>query len=189
VHERACDQQAPPHAARQLLDPGAAALAQVGDGQRALDRVPPLAARDPVEVREHDEVLLDVERLVEVVELRHDAHGRARGLGILGQPMAEDLDLARVGDRLRGQELHGGRLAGAVGPEQADAGALRHLEVEPVDRGDGPVALDDAGHAQGGGHARSSMAGPPAADASCLAARLRPRRPAAARPPPCARAP
>ena len=37
-------------------------------------RLAPLAAGDPVQVREHAQVLLDRERDVEVVELRHDAH-------------------------------------------------------------------------------------------------------------------
>ena len=96
---------------------------------------------DPVEVREHAQVLLDRERDVEVVELRHDAHLRARRLGLVGQPVAEHLELALVGDRLRGQHLHRRRLAGAVGAEQADARALGHVEVEPVDGDDGPVGL------------------------------------------------
>ena len=94
------------------------------------------AARDPVEVREHAQVLLDRQRRVEVVELRHDAHLGARRLGVARERVAEHLDLALVGDRLRGQQPHRGALARAVGPEQADAGALGHLEVEVVDRGD-----------------------------------------------------
>ena len=80
-----------------------------------------LACRHPVEVREDQQVLLDRERDVEVVELRHHAHLRARLLGVLGQPEAEHLELALVGDHLRRQRLHRRRLAGAVRPEQADA--------------------------------------------------------------------
>ena len=81
---------------------------------------------------------------VEVVELRHDAALRARRLRLLRQPEAEHLELALVGDRLRGQQPHRRRLAGAVRPEQADARALRHVEVEPVDGGDRAVALHHA---------------------------------------------
>ena len=142
VHERARDQQPPAHAARELVRARVAAVGELRDLERALDRRLALAARDPVEVREHAQVLLDGQRRVEVVELRHDAHLGARRLRVARQRVAEHLDLALVGDRLRGQQPHRGRLARAVGPEQPDAGALRHLEVEVVDGGDRAVALD-----------------------------------------------
>ena len=54
---------------------------------------------------------------------------------------AEHLDLARVG---RGQalaDLDGRRLAGAVGPEQAEALAAADLEVEAVDGDDVAVGF------------------------------------------------
>ena len=108
------------------------------------------ARRDPVEVREDEQVLLDGQRHVEVVELRRDAAAAARAcFDSSGQREAEHLELALVGDRLRGQQPHRRRLAGAVRAEQADARALRHVEVEPVDGGDRPVALDDAAQADG----------------------------------------
>ena len=99
VHERAGDEQPPAHAARQLVDLRVAAVGEVGDLQRALDRGLALAARQPVEVREDEQVLLDGQRRVEVVELRRDAHRRARLLGLAGQRVAEHLELAGVGDR------------------------------------------------------------------------------------------
>ena len=99
--------------------------------------------RHAVQVREDEQVLLDGQRDVEVVELRHDAHLRARLLGVLGQPVAEHLELALVGDHLRRERLHRRRLAGAVRAEQADARPERDVEVEAVDRGDRPEALDD----------------------------------------------
>ena len=70
VDERARDQQAPPHPARELVDARVAPVAEVRDLERALDRRVPLVPRDPVEVREDEQVLLDGERHVEVVELR-----------------------------------------------------------------------------------------------------------------------
>ena len=110
-------------------------------------------ARHAVEVREDEQVLLDGERRVEVVGLRRDAHLGARLLGVAGQRVAEHLELAGVGDRLRGQHLHRRRLAGAVGAEQADARALGHVEVEAVDGEDVAVVLDDLAQADGeGGH-------------------------------------
>src|SRR3712207_7171780 len=54
-----------------------------------------------------------------------------------------------VGHGLAGEHPHRRGLAGAVRAEQADARALRHLEVEAVDRGDRAVALDDAAEGYG----------------------------------------
>ena len=149
VDERARDQQAAAHPARELVDARVAAVAEVRDLERALDRGAPVGARDPVEVREDEQVLLDGERRVEVVELRDDAALRARHLRLARQPEAEHLELALVGDRLRGEEPHRRRLARAVRAEQADARALGHVEVEAVDGGDRAVALDDAAQADG----------------------------------------
>ena len=94
------------------------------------------ARGDAVEVREDEQVLLDGQRHVEVVELRDDAALRARLLRLAGQRVAEHLELALVGDRLRGEHAHRRRLAGAVRAEQADARPLRDVEVEAVDGGD-----------------------------------------------------
>ena len=73
VHERARDQQPPAHAARELVDARVAPVDEVRELERALDRRAPLGRGDPVEVREDEQVLLDGQRHVEVVELRHDA--------------------------------------------------------------------------------------------------------------------
>ena len=86
VQQGAGDQQPASHAPAELVDLGVAAIAQVGDLQRAVDRRPSLASRHAVEVREHEQVLLDGQRDVEVVELRHHPHLRARLLRVLGQP-------------------------------------------------------------------------------------------------------
>src|SRR4051812_14407600 len=118
VQEGARDEQAPAHAAAERVDLRVAAFAQVGEAERALDRVLALALGHAVQVREDEEVLLGGQRNVEVVELRHDAHLGARLLGVVWEPVAEDLELALVADDLRGQRLHRRRLARAVGAEQ-----------------------------------------------------------------------
>ncbi len=150
VHEAARDQQPPAHAAAELVDLRVAPVGEVGDLERALDRRLALAARDPVEVREHEQVLLDGQRHVEVVELRDHAALGARLLGLLGHLQAEDLDLALVGDRLRGEQAHGRRLARPVGAEQADARPLGDVEVEVIDCREVAEALDDVAQAEGG---------------------------------------
>ena len=74
VDERAGDQQPAAHPAGELVDPRVAPVDELRHHERALDRVLPLAAADPVEVREDEQVLLDGERGVEVVELRRRPH-------------------------------------------------------------------------------------------------------------------
>jgi hypothetical protein len=142
VDERAGDEQAPAHPAGELVDARVAAFDEVRDLQRALDRVVSVVAPDPVEVREDEQVLLDGKRHVEVVELRRDTTLRAGGLRLFRELEAEHLDLALVGNRLRGEEAHRRRLAGAVRPEESHARAEGDVEVEMVDRGDFAVALD-----------------------------------------------
>src|SRR5581483_2717179 len=144
VDERPRDQQPAPHPARQLVHPRVAALPQVRDLERALDRRLPLVAADAVQVGEDEQVLLDGQRHVEVVELGRDAALGPRLLRLPRQLEPEHLDRALVRDRLGGQELHRRRLAGAVRAEEADARAVRDVEVEAVDRGDRPVALHRA---------------------------------------------
>ena len=80
MHERAGDQQPPAHPAGELVDPRVPPVDEVRHLQRALDRLAPVGAADPVEVREDEQVLLDGQRHVEVVELRHDAALGAGGL-------------------------------------------------------------------------------------------------------------
>ena len=71
----------------------------------------------------------------------------------IGRPaQAEHLDLAGVGLGQALADLDRRRLAGAVGPEQAEALAGADLEVEAVDRDDVFVGFSQvAPNAQGGG--------------------------------------
>ncbi len=142
VDEAAGQQQAPAHAAGELVDGLAAAPAQAGQVESAVDGGADVL--DPVEARVHGQVVLDRDVDVEVVELRHDAHLGPGGLGVARQLVAQHVQLAGVGDRLAGEQPHRRRLAGAVRAEQAEADALGHLQVEPVDRRDRAEALDNA---------------------------------------------
>ena len=117
---------------------------EVRDLERPLDRRRALVPAEPVEPREHAQVLLDRERGVEVVELGDDPALRPGLLRLAGQPVAQHLELALVGDRLGRQHLHGRRLAGAVRSQEPDAGARRHVQLEAVDRGDRAEALRHA---------------------------------------------
>jgi hypothetical protein len=68
--------------------------------------------------------------------------------------VAEDSDLALVGACLAGEQAHRGGLAGAVRAEQAEADALRHLQVKPVHGGDRPKPLHHPMHLDRGHDSR-----------------------------------
>src|SRR5690606_24075346 len=63
---------------------------------------------------------------------------------------AQHADAALVGDRLRGQHLHRGRLPGPVRAEEPQADPRGDLQVEPVHGGEVAEALDDAAETDGG---------------------------------------
>src|SRR5205085_7707304 len=56
-----------------------------------------------------------------------------------------------------GQQPDGRRLAGAVGPEEAEQGAARDLQVEPVQGRDATVVLDQRLTPDGGTHSSASL--------------------------------
>ncbi len=116
---------------------------EVGDLQRPLHGRRALGAGDAVQPGEHGQDLAAGQLDVEVVQLRDDAHRHPRRLGFLRQLEAEHRDRPLGRDRLRGQHPHRRRLAGAVGPEQPEADAVRHRQVEMVDGGQLTEALDD----------------------------------------------
>jgi hypothetical protein len=139
----------PPESLSARVSARSASVAISSARTSSVDGGPALGGRDAVQAREDAQVVADGQRRVEVVELRHHAHLRPGHLALLGQDVAEHDQAPLVGDRLGGEHLHGGRLAGPVGPEQAHARSLRDLEVEPGDGGDRAVALDDPGQGDG----------------------------------------
>ena len=96
------------------------------------------------EVAEEIQGLARVEVAVEIRFLRQVTDAR---LGrYVPRRMAEDLDVALGRIQQAQQQLHGGGLAGAVGPEQAEHLAAAHLEVHGVHRarlGPVPEILED----------------------------------------------
>src|SRR5262249_50869 len=126
---------------RELVDRVAAPRRQPRELEGAVDRGADVG--HPVEAREDRKVVLDGDVDVEVVELRHDAHFRPGDLRFARRLVAEEGEEAGVGQGLAGQQPHRRRLAGAVRSEQAEADALRHLEIETVDSGDRPEPLND----------------------------------------------
>ncbi len=69
----------------------------------------------------------------------------AQDLAPMGeQVQAEDRDAARLRQPQAEDHADQGRLAGTIGPEQAEDFALADLDVDPVEGGAAPIALAEA---------------------------------------------
>jgi hypothetical protein len=98
---------------------------------------------------------VEVERLlhgqeeVDVEVLRREADRAARRLVVVDRVVAEDRDLAAGRLREPGRAVDQRRLAGAVGPEQAEELTRLDVERDALERLDaGGVALDEVGDLQ-----------------------------------------
>jgi hypothetical protein len=78
------------------------------------------------------EVLVDCQRAVQGVELRHHADQPPRMGRMPDHVDARDRDPAAGGQRARGGNRDGGRLAGSVRPQQPEDLALLQLQVDAV---------------------------------------------------------
>ena len=89
--------------------------------------------------------------------LELDADALAQGLRrSLSQVGPQHLHRPGVGGVQALEDLDGRGLAGAVGAEQTEALAGAHLEVDPIDGDQGPVALDETAAAESGRHEAES---------------------------------
>ena len=107
--------------------------------------------------REEHGVLARGERRVYRDVLRHAADRAAYGPRCTSEVVARDTDLARVRREQRREHGERRRLAGAVGPEQADDLAGRNFERELVEHSP-PATVNDEPvdrNGGGGGHAAS----------------------------------
>ena len=107
---------------------------------------PALDAAQVVQVGHQDEVLLAGEQVVDGGELAGDADRGAYRVGVLGQVVTGDPDLAGVGADQGGQDLNRGRLAGAVGTEQGEDRSVGDGQVDAVEHYLVAVRLPQAGH-------------------------------------------
>ncbi len=125
------DQQAPPHAARQGACIG---VRLVGQADRAQDLVgAALGARHAVEPGLGVEQLARGEEGVEVQLLRHDADRGADAARVAVELDVPDPDAAGGLVDQPGHDVDQGRLAGAVGAEQAEQLAAVHGQADAVE--------------------------------------------------------
>src|SRR5438477_343833 len=77
------------------------------------------------------------------VVLAGEADRGAHGVGLAGDVETEHRRVAGVGREQGRKDAHGGRLAGAVGAEEAEDRPGRDLEIDAVEGGDVAEALHD----------------------------------------------
>ena len=132
VHHRLGHHQPPLHAARERAHVGVGLVRQAERGEQLVGDA--LGPRHAVHAGLHVQRLARGEEDVGGDLLRHHADGGARVAGPLVDVAAPD------GDRARGllgqarEDVDEGRLAGAVGAEQAEDRAARDLQVDALQR-------------------------------------------------------
>jgi hypothetical protein len=131
-HQRHGEVQLAPHAAGEGDDGLGGRLAQLEAAQQLGGPPAALSARQVVQVRHEDEVLLGGEQVVHRRELAGDADRGAHALAVAGQVVPGDPGLAGVGRDEGGEDLHGGGLARPVRTEEGEDRALRDAQVDAV---------------------------------------------------------
>ncbi|MET3800228.1 hypothetical protein ABID70_000183 [Clavibacter michiganensis] len=131
--EGARDREPPLHAAGEVVDLGARAVAQLRELEQLVGARRDLLARQPEVSAVDDEVVARLELQVEVVGLRHDAQLRADLGPVRVRVEPEDVERPARARGDRADHAHGRGLAGAVRAEQPEGLAGRDLEGEAVD--------------------------------------------------------
>ena len=142
VHQRECDREALLLAARQLLGPRVAALAEPEQLDQLVGRAGLL-----VEAAEQVDDLGDGQLRVHRRRLEADPDPRLQLVGAGGDVDAEDHRLTAIGAAEALQDLDRRGLAGAVRPQQAEDLAAGDVEVDAVHRDEVAVVLDQAADA------------------------------------------
>src|ERR1022692_34108 len=105
---------------------------QAGKRQYPLFLLRDLVFRHAIHAREEVQVLIDAQIVVQGELLRHVAHQRAHFFGSDGALFARKLRRALGGIQQPAQHLDGGRLARAVGAQQAIHFAVAHVQIHVV---------------------------------------------------------
>ena len=121
------------HAAGEAGDEGVALVAQVDQVEHVVADLAALRPLDAIGGGEELQVLDHLHVVVDAEEVGHVADQAADFLGMGVDRVAADAGLAPGGLQERGQDPHGGRLARAVGADEAEQVALGQLEGEVID--------------------------------------------------------
>src|SRR5437667_1096641 len=138
--ERACNRETLFLPARERHDARLALFLEPDEREHFVDRM-----RLPVERPEQRQHLADLQLVGELgfLELNAEALAQRPSGGAIAPRRAEDLDLARVGDRQPLEDFDGSGLAGAVGSKQSKALARLEDEIETRNGDDVPEPLGE----------------------------------------------
>ncbi len=134
MEERLGDLHPPAQPPRELRRPLVDALGQTEALETGGDPSGEIPAAEAVEMPLMDQVLADGELEIEAGALEDDAEPAADLPRLRGEVGAEDVDRAALRPGQRGENAEQGRLAAAVGSEEAEDLPRRHLEVDPRQR-------------------------------------------------------
>jgi hypothetical protein len=133
VHERQRQVQPPLHPAGVAADLAVRRVAQAHALDQLVAAPAPLALRHALQRGLQLHVLAPGQQRVQGRLLQRGADRRAHGGSRAHDVVARHASGARGGREQRGQHQHGGRLAGAVGPQEAVDLTRLHAQVDPVD--------------------------------------------------------
>ncbi len=149
VHQGSGEVEPPLHPSGIAADGLLGALAKPHLLEQRLDAAGESRARVTGETPEESQVFAGGQLAIEGDALRGDPHPPAdRGIG---RSPAEHLDLAAIGPDQPERELDRRRFARAIGAEQGEDDASRHLEIEPGEREGGAEALSRPRQRSAGG--------------------------------------
>ncbi len=159
VDQPARDEDAPSLPAREDVDPLRGAVRELEEGEELVDPGARLLRVEVVVARVDGEVLAGRELDLEVVLLRDDSEPALHLTWRAHDVESEDREIASSGRARAVDHLHGRRLPGSVGSEEAEALSGADLEVDSRDGDEGAEPLLEAARADDGvGHGSSIMA-------------------------------
>ena len=134
VHQAERDVEAAAHPARVVLDDAVGGVRDADELEQLGGARSEVAPAHPLDAALQHQVLAAGAELVDAGVLWHVADRTPYGVLLGAHVMAGDRRAAFVGVGQRHEDANGGRLAGAVRPEQPEHLALAHLERDAVER-------------------------------------------------------
>jgi len=148
MQHAAGDLEATLHAAGKAAHRPVGILGQAHALQGLAHAPPPI--REAVETRLQVQVLAGGELAIQARLLEHHAQAAAHGGPLAHRVRTQDANAALRRQRQGRQDGDGSGLAGSVGSQQTEEGALLHAQIETVERGAIAVTLDQSRHLDGG---------------------------------------
>ena len=152
VDERAGEAELLLHAAGEVAGEALPERGEIAEAEQPVDLLGAAADGHAVDVGVESDVLHHREVRIKAEALAHVADVLLEALGVAHDIEARHLGGAAAGsEQDAGEHAHGGRLAGAVGADEAEDLAVGDVEVEPCD---GDEVVEGAAQAVGtdGGH-------------------------------------